>query len=66
MDNPINDNNSGYEEESFAELFEQTIRDENFKEGDIVKGRVIQVAKDYVVVDIGFKSEGQSTTRLLV
>ena len=58
MDNPIN-NNTGYEEESFAELFEKTIRDENFKEGDIVKGRVIQVAKDYVVVDIGFKSEGQ-------
>ena len=59
MDNPINNSSGSYEEESFAELFEQTIRDENFKEGDIVKGRVIQVAKDYVVVDIGFKSEGQ-------
>jgi len=45
--------------ESFAEMFEQSIRDEDFKEGDIVKGRVIDVANDYVVVDIGFKSEGQ-------
>jgi small subunit ribosomal protein S1 len=45
--------------ESFAEMFEQSIQDEDFKEGDIVKGRVIDVANDYVVVDIGFKSEGQ-------
>ena len=45
--------------ESFAELFEQSTRDEDFKDGDIVRGRVIQVAKEYVVVDIGFKSEGQ-------
>src|SRR5207253_7514464 len=28
------------------------------KEGDIVKGRVIHVGKDHVVVDIGYKSEG--------
>jgi small subunit ribosomal protein S1 len=45
--------------ESFAALFEESTRDENFKDGDIVHGRVIQVAQDYVVVDIGFKSEGQ-------
>jgi small subunit ribosomal protein S1 len=45
--------------ESFADLFEQSTRDEDFKDGDIVRGRVIQVAQDYVVVDIGFKSEGQ-------
>jgi small subunit ribosomal protein S1 len=45
--------------ETFADLFEQSIRNEEFKDGDIVRGHVIQVAKDYVVVDIGFKSEGQ-------
>jgi small subunit ribosomal protein S1 len=45
--------------ESFAKLFEESTRDEDFKDGDIVHGRVIQVAQDYVVVDIGFKSEGQ-------
>ncbi len=52
-------NNTTTNEESFAELFEATHKDENFKEGDIVNGRVIHVSKDYVVVDIGFKSEGQ-------
>lgn len=46
-------------EESFAALFEETLPRQEFNEGDIVTGRVIQVAKEYVVVDIGYKSEGQ-------
>ena len=46
-------------EESFAAMFEESLKREDVKEGDIVRGRVIQVAKDYVVVDIGYKSEGQ-------
>ncbi|MSP59606.1 MAG: 30S ribosomal protein S1 [Myxococcales bacterium] len=46
-------------EDSFAAMFEESLKREDVKEGDIVKGRVIQVAKDYVVVDIGYKSEGQ-------
>ena len=45
--------------ESFAALFEQTLPTTDFKEGDIVRGRVVQIGKEYVVVDIGFKSEGQ-------
>ncbi|PID38235.1 MAG: 30S ribosomal protein S1, partial [Proteobacteria bacterium] len=48
--------------ESFAALFEryeQARPASDFKEGEIVKGRVIQIGKEYVVVDIGFKSEGQ-------
>ena len=46
-------------EDSFAAMFEESLKREDVKEGDIVHGRVIQVAKDYVVVDIGYKSEGQ-------
>jgi small subunit ribosomal protein S1 len=45
--------------ESFAALFEQSLPSTQFNEGDIVRGRVIMVGKEYVVVDIGFKSEGQ-------
>ncbi|MCC6746516.1 MAG: 30S ribosomal protein S1 [Deltaproteobacteria bacterium] len=45
--------------ESFAALFEQTIIGDEFNEGDIITGRVILVGKEHVVVDIGFKSEGQ-------
>ncbi len=46
-------------DESFAALFEESLKKEDLKEGDIVHGRVIQVAKGYVVIDIGYKSEGQ-------
>jgi len=45
-------------EESFAALFEESIRKEDVKEGDIVKGKVIHVGPESVVVDIGYKSEG--------
>jgi small subunit ribosomal protein S1 len=45
-------------EENFAALFEESLRREEVKEGDIVKGRVIHVGKDHVIVDIGYKSEG--------
>jgi small subunit ribosomal protein S1 len=45
-------------EESFAALFEESLKHEDVKEGDIVKGKVISVGKDHVVIDIGYKSEG--------
>ena len=50
---------SGAGEESFAAMFEESIKKEDIKEGAIVHGRVIQITKDYVVIDIGYKSEGQ-------
>jgi hypothetical protein len=52
----MTENNS--QEESFAALFEESLKHEDVKEGDIVKGKVINVGKDHVVVDIGYKSEG--------
>ncbi|HUU00520.1 MAG TPA: 30S ribosomal protein S1 [Myxococcota bacterium] len=45
-------------EESFAALYEASLRDRELKEGEIVKGEIIQVLPDHVVVDIGYKSEG--------
>ena len=41
----------------FEELFEAGMKEP--KEGDTVKGTVIQISHDIVVVDIGYKSEGQ-------
>ncbi len=46
-------------EESFAALFEQSLMQEEVKEGDILQGTVIAVNKDFALVDIGYKSEGQ-------
>ena len=43
--------------ESFADLFEQSIRVADV--GEVVKGEVIAVGKDHVLVDIGDKAEGE-------
>jgi small subunit ribosomal protein S1 len=46
--------------EDFAAMFaESEARTGLEEEGRVVSGTVIQIAKDYVVVDIGYKSEGQ-------
>jgi len=42
----------------FASLFELSMKDQDFKVGDVVAGRVIEVQSDYVLVDINYKSEG--------
>ncbi|MFM2153267.1 MAG: hypothetical protein RL199_1702, partial [Pseudomonadota bacterium] len=47
-------------EEDFAALFEASLEGRGeIKEGEITKGTVVSVFKDFVVVDIGYKSEGQ-------
>ena len=46
-------------EESFAALFEESLKNDDIKEGDILTGVVIHVGKDFAIVDIGYKSEGQ-------
>lgn len=43
-------------EESFADLFESSIRE--LKPGNVVKGTIVQVNPDTVIVDVGGKSEG--------
>src|SRR3954469_25537313 len=59
-----NVNQSGLEgEEDFATMFEASLKERGgeglLKEGEIVKGIVVQITKEYAVVDIGYKSEGQ-------
>lgn len=48
----------GGKQTEFAKLFEESLKKSPFKEGDIVKGRVVRVNKDHVVIDVGLKSEG--------
>jgi len=45
----------------FEELFEQSLR--SFQEGEIIEGTVVSVQNDYVMVDIGYKSEGLIPSR---
>ncbi len=46
------------DDSGFGALFEQTLDKQNFKMGDLVKGRVLSIQNDFVVVDINYKSEG--------
>lgn len=45
-------------EESFAELFENSLKDKEIARGKVVQGTVVQVNADAVIVDVGGKSEG--------
>ncbi len=45
------------EEIDFDSLFDETFG--NVRENGIVEGTVTKISKDYVIVDIGYKSEGQ-------
>jgi len=49
---------TGKDAESFSQMFEQSLNERDNKVGDIVKGRVVEVQEDYVLVDINYKSEG--------
>src|SRR5688572_17698720 len=43
---------------TFAEMFEESLQKQDaVKEGEIVKGTVIEVGKDHCLLDIGYKSE---------
>ena len=48
-----------HSDDDFAALFAESLLQENAKEGEIIRGTVISVGKDYAIVDIGYKSEGQ-------
>ena len=43
--------------ESFAELFEQSLASQRIKPGQILTGLIISVGPDFVVVNVGLKSE---------
>lgn len=42
----------------FDDLFEASVKERDFKPGDVVQGTVVEVQTDYVLVDINYKSEG--------
>ena len=43
--------------ENLVNMYEESF--ERFREGEVVTGKIISVDKEYVLVDIGYKSEGQ-------
>jgi small subunit ribosomal protein S1 len=53
---PENQDSSG-SMESVMDMYEESFK--RFAEGEVVTGRIISIDKDHVLVDIGYKSEGQ-------
>ena len=44
-------------DDEFSRLFEESLR--TVKPGEVVRGKIVQMTRDLVTVDIGYKSEGQ-------
>ena len=63
MENVDNKEMQGEQAEDFAAMFEQSLQTQGtvgvVQEGEIVKGTVIQLTKDFAIIDVGYKSEGQ-------
>jgi small subunit ribosomal protein S1 len=49
------DDSSG--DDSFKSLYEQSLK--TIQEGELVSGEIVMIGKEFVLVDIGYKSEGQ-------
>jgi small subunit ribosomal protein S1 len=47
------------EKESFATLLEQSLGASSGLEGTVIKGRVVAIENDMVLIDVGLKSEGR-------
>ena len=54
-----NFNDEEYSKEEFltlAKLYTDSFHD--LKEGELIKGKIVRIQGDYVIIDVGFKSEG--------
>lgn len=47
--------------ETLEDMYEQSFR--NIQEGEVIRGHIVQITDDYIMVDIGYKSEGQIPVR---
>ncbi len=59
VDDPLSKDvkDSGDRKENYEDMYAESFK--RFEEGELVIGRIIAIDKDYVLVDIGYKSEGQ-------
>ena len=46
-------------DEDFGKMLEEFLQSDAIREGEIYSGKVLEIGKDFVTVDIGYKSEGQ-------
>jgi small subunit ribosomal protein S1 len=56
-DDEIDATSGGEDPDEFRRLYEESLKD--IQEGEVVKGTIIKVNPDHVIIDVGYKSEGQ-------
>ncbi|MEZ4605190.1 MAG: S1 RNA-binding domain-containing protein, partial [Desulfobacterales bacterium] len=56
-DTALMDDDSDQTMEDLMAMYEESIK--QFEEGEVVTGTIISVDRDHVLVDVGYKSEGQ-------
>ncbi|MCU0580327.1 MAG: S1 RNA-binding domain-containing protein, partial [Desulfobacterota bacterium] len=44
-------------EQEFKALYEESLK--SYQEGEVVRGKIVSLDKDFIMVDIGYKSEGR-------
>lgn len=49
---------SEHQTESFAQLFEASVKNLDFKKGALITGTVVSIDPEFVIVNVGLKSEG--------
>src|ERR1700733_591307 len=59
MATDVRQEGEGPGDEDFAAMLAESFGQDSVKEGEILRGTVIAVGKDYAIVDVGYKSEGQ-------
>src|SRR5690242_9209363 len=57
----VDDEGNDYKEDglTFAQLFENSLASNPIAEGEVVLGKVVSIGTDSVLVDVGYKSEGE-------
>lgn len=58
LEAPVSQMHEEAGDESFSELYAESLKKSDFKVGDVVTGKVIAIEDDHVLVDINYKSEG--------
>ena len=59
----MSDKQEKIEVESFADLFAEQIKIDEKKEGQVVKGTIISIENDMMIIDVGYKTEGRISIR---
>ena len=59
----MSDKQEKIEVESFADLFAEQIKIDEKKEGQVVKGTIISIENDMMIIDVGYKTEGRISLR---